>query len=740
MLVTPVAGRSAADARLADRRTEAFVERFQQRRQQLIESPGSTAEVLEPPPRKTVVEMPAEPSSRPIDFLPPPPVAEKQPSVRYPDAVEIPSPKTDFVVREPERLREPAVIEGADPIRDTEYRDTEYMAADGSLRRQRPNVGEASVSKGPQTVVPPEQLGSSDFTPIVPRQIPPPRSPAASPVGTGTAPSAQPAPSRVASPVATLPSGGGSSAGSPTTVSGSARRPAPEVSTSIPPAATRTSDPSAGFAEASVIPPPLKPAPSVRATADGVPSPQMSTRQVPTPPVVISAQSNLACDIDGPATFNVGEPLDFTVAVRNHSDKAVDNVYLEFILPEGAEITRTSPELTVGRQAWQLGRLEAGAQARCRVQFKCNQPIDSVFQTWIYSPAVQRTTLAALSPDIQVQIGGGTQLKPGGESKLAVTITNRGRGRAEEITITPTLSHVLRDRRTQRGAIDIGSLSTGETRTIEIPVEVVSSGTAVAEVFLQAAGGVEMQTTHKVEVQAPKLRVSTRGPATQNLRDIEVYAAEITNEGNASLEWVTVIAALDEGLTLVDAEAGARLDSSMRLLGWEIRELKPGENMVLRWWAVGQRPGAVRQRLFVEADGGVRAESMLDTQVESRTAVGIEVLDLEDPAVIDGEVTYQLRVFNHGAEAAENLVLVVDLPQAFEAIRLDGQSERESNGQRVVFAPITRLDPGQAHVWQVRGVPRALGWHRVKLTLTQGKNGPVLSETAVETQVMRDDR
>ncbi|HEY1065396.1 MAG TPA: hypothetical protein VGE52_04780 [Pirellulales bacterium] len=444
--------------------------------------------------------------------------------------------------------------------------------------------------------------------------------------------------------------------------------------------------------------------------------------------------AQLTIERQGPAELSIGEPADYKLTVRNTGTTPVEHVHLEVLLPSKSYAL---PEQGGRRErlAWKLGTIRPGSSVTVPVSFLCREAGEAKLETWLFSPSIEQSAIRVVEPTLLVELAPSEELKVGQSAALKVVVKNTGKGVARDVKLTLELPDTLRQVRENTGPTAIGELASGESMRLEIPVHVVAPGPASARTTVSAAGGVELSSQHPVDVLAPKIKLSTTGVAVQNIGEIEMYAAEIVNDGTQPLEWVTVVTTLDRGLLLVDAEAGAEIDPGMRLLGWEINNLAPGASKTLRWWAVAQRPGEGRQQVFVEADGNVKADTTILTDLRLAAAVGLQVSERDAATTIGQEVIYQVRLFNHSEVIGEDLVLSCELPPGLEPVRAASGGERTWTGRTATFGPLAPLAPGEHRVFQVRARAEKAGWHTLRLVLSQGRGGPLVAEAAEETLV-----
>ena len=88
-------------------------------------------------------------------------------------------------------------------------------------------------------------------------------------------------------------------------------------------------------------------------------------------------------------------------------------------------------------------------------------------------------------------------------------------------------------------------------------------------------------------------------------------------------------------------------------------------------------------------------------------AILLELVDVEDPVPVGGEVVYEIRVTNQGTAALTNVRPVGTVPDLQEYVSSTGATPaRLEEGGRLVMDPVATLEPQATAAWRV--VTRAL--------------------------------
>ncbi len=214
----------------------------------------------------------------------------------------------------------------------------------------------------------------------------------------------------------------------------------------------------------------------------------------------------------------------------------------------------------------------------------------------------------------------------------------------------------------------IGRLEPGESRTVTLTAEATDIGSleACADVTYDL---LPPEVCLTVSAVRPMLEVAKIGPERVLLCDDIVYRILVTNTGNGPARNVRVLDPLSEGLTTADGQPQAR---------FMIDQLDPGQSREFTVTAQADRTGEYTNRVQVQADGNLTAESAL-----VRTTVHQPVLEIAkrgpQAAYIGSAITYSLMVRNTGDAPARDAVLIEQLPGGASLVEASGNPDRSGN-------------------------------------------------------------
>src|SRR5205085_7312784 len=107
---------------------------------------------------------------------------------------------------------------------------------------------------------------------------------------------------------------------------------------------------------------------------------------------------------------------------------------------------------------------------------------------------------------------------------------------------------------------------------------------------------------------------------------------------------------------------------------------------------------------------------------------------------VGGKAVYTVRVVNQGTLAARQVVVAAVLPPPYFLPRFGtGPTIGQVQGERVEFAPLAQVEPGQTVVYRIEAEARQAGDGRLRVELRSDTSpAPVVSEEA--TRIVEPSR
>ncbi len=424
-------------------------------------------------------------------------------------------------------------------------------------------------------------------------------------------------------------------------------------------------------------------------------------------PMVAPGASTAPCVViekRGPETITIGQALIYEITVRNVGQVAVYNVRAEDELPAGTKFVSSEPsaETINDRLGWNLGNLEANTDRKIRVELMPGSDGEFRANAIVSFCAVASMRTQIVRPKLSVALSGPDQVQFGDTMPLQIQVSNPGTGTAHNVTLRVKLPAGLSHPSGTHIEGDIGTLAPGESKSIPLNVTSSAGGNQIAEVAATGDGGLESSSKTQVLVQQPMLRLRRTGPAKVMYRGEVSEEYEISNPGNAPAANVTVTQALPVGLDFVGASDGAIFDPVGRAVTWRLGPHAPGAIRTVVLKSKANAVGDLVTHAVAVADRGVEAKADGSVAVEGVPALRLEVADLEDPVTVDGELMYEIRVFNQGSCPCTGIRITCEIPDGLTALEATGPTSGRIQDKKVVFEPLLKLATKADAVFRVK--------------------------------------
>jgi uncharacterized repeat protein (TIGR01451 family) len=499
----------------------------------------------------------------------------------------------------------------------------------------------------------------------------------------------------------------------------SIRQPAP-----ISAAASQPFDPSPQYAPAQTVDPIVAPEEFMRSVGTPLQSPieeSLLAEGKPGSPQLEGVQTlSVSVEKTGPEEIQVEIPATFQVKVQNVGNSRAHAVTLTDRIPDGTEFMGAEPtprEGPGGVLVWELGELAPGEERIINLELlpKAEGEIGSVAQVSFQALASVRSTCT--KPKLEIKHTAPTQVLIGEDVVFAIRISNPGSGAATGVVIDEDVPTGLIHAAGSALESEIGTLEPGEVRQMELLLKADSPGLVQNKIRVRGNGNLFDDHVVNVEVVAPQLQVQIDGPTQRYLERPVTYDIAFHNPGTAPAKNLNLVTRLPKGLEFVSANNKGRYDARSHAVQWSLIELPAGEKGAVQLTGLPLETGAQLLRLEANADGNLTGDAELTTQVAALTELEFSVSDVQDPIEINSETTYEIRVVNNGAKAAQNIEVFVKLPREITAITADGATRAKVEPHQVIMEPIRELAPRADAVYRIKVRGLAEGDHIVEVFL-----------------------
>ncbi len=437
-----------------------------------------------------------------------------------------------------------------------------------------------------------------------------------------------------------------------------------------------------------------------------------------------------------PASVSPGETVTCRIRAYNHSPVAVYQVELRCRLNAGVELVGSEPqaEQQESQLVWRFAQLSPGEVRgfTLRLRPSVAGPIRVCARIrYEHGVCVETTVRPGAEPPgqaiLELHKEGPTQIVLDQSVGVRLVIHNRGSAPAEEVVAVDELPEGLEHADGgRRLTFFLGRIAPGQQRVVQYWLVARRPGNWTNRATVRARGGIEAFASQTISVIEPKLAVQVNAPAQAFSGTTLPVSIRVTNSGTVTLNRVAVEYRIPGGSTVLESRpAGAVATNVVR---WTIQQLLPQETVSFTVQVRPMQAGTVEHAVTAIA-GTTVARARATTQVLGATGLLLVVVDTDDPVLVGQDTRYHLIVRNQGSAAATNIRLRVVVPEEFAITRVQGPSDHQRDGQKLLFEPL-HLPPNTDRIYRiyVRALKPGVVRLRVEMTADQLPAGPVRAE------------
>lgn len=459
----------------------------------------------------------------------------------------------------------------------------------------------------------------------------------------------------------------------------------------------------------------------------------------------------LALEKRGPREIQVGKTARFEILVRNVGSATANDVVLRDSVPFGTALVATTPPASPthasGGQGdasapasdlvWQLGALPPGGQARVALDVMPLQEGDVGSVASVSFRADASVRARATRPALEIVAEAPLPVLVGLESRLTITISNPGSGIATGVVLEGLLPEGLTHQAGHELEFDVGALSPGESRTIDLVLATTGPGVHALRLTARADGQIEVSETVKIAVTAPTLELAVQMPSRRYLQRPATCVLSMTNAGTAPAVGVELVAQLPPGMKFIRAtNAGYYEERTHRVL-WNLEELPAAETGQVEVVVMPIALGPQKVVAAARTTAGLSDQIGHTVEVEGLAALAFEVADSEDPIEVGGVSEYVIRVANQGTKPASGVRVSATLLGDMEPVDARGPSPHRVDNLTISFEPLAKLAPSEEATYRIRVRGRREGDQRVQVQLTSDDQPAPITKEEV-TRVYAD--
>ena len=493
---------------------------------------------------------------------------------------------------------------------------------------------------------------------------------------------------------------------------------------------------------------PATPAPAPGRTTPVVPQdvpprPEAPARAAPAtatePPATPGRHENAAVTLDwvGPPTVQAGQANEFTLVVKNTCPIAVHKVVVNVRAAPGMTVTGGKSDATNDGDIlrWQLGSLLPSQEKSLPMQIVVRNKGDVSPQASVSYEGSSSVTLRirAHEPKLTLKtVAPPTKIMVGDTATFVLTVHNAGDGPANQVKVSALLSEGLEHARGRRVDFELGNLSAGESRTVQLVATAKAGGVQRCETLALAQGDVKAQEQSTVNVLTPLLDVQLSGPAVRYRDRKANYAVRVVNKGEVPAGNVTLRQVLPTGFKFISASDGGLYNSATQSVSWFLGEMAPQQKRDVEVELIATHAGDQKHRVMASTERGlnkVEVERELVTRVEELSALLLETADADDPIEVGKDTTYEVLVTNAGSKVETDIKVICTVPDKMELKAVQAPCRYHIEGRVIIFEPLPKLAPKSDACYQFRVRAVTAGDVRFKAQVTSSTSTDPMIKT-----------
>jgi uncharacterized repeat protein (TIGR01451 family) len=294
-------------------------------------------------------------------------------------------------------------------------------------------------------------------------------------------------------------------------------------------------------------------------------------------------------------------------------------------------------------------------------------------------------------PKLDVVKQGPPSVELGEIATWTVTVTNSGSAAASNVVVTDTLPAAFEA--TTKLRQEIGTLSSGESRTVEYSAKAIQQGEFRNQAVATYTGGpaVAGESSVPISVVQSGIRVRKSGPTEAYVFKPVVFEITVENTGDTDLQNVRITDILPEGSSVADNGRGR---VSGDAIGWMIPTLPAGASQLITTEIAATRKGSSTNTVKVVTANGLEVSDALTTNWLAVPGVTVSITDSKDPVRVREATLYTIQVRNQGEFEPVSGTITVTFNDSIKPTAVAGDAQGTINGQTVTF-PRTTLEPGK---------------------------------------------
>jgi len=396
-----------------------------------------------------------------------------------------------------------------------------------------------------------------------------------------------------------------------------------------------------------------------------------------------------------PKEASIGEPLVYSIVVRNVGGSPAHHVTVEDRIPRGSRLEGTIPQavLTSGKLTWDLGTMTPNQEQTIQLKVVPIEPGDIGSVATVSFQASVATSIRVTAPELQIAMNGPAEVIIGDQVSYKFVVSNTGKGAARDVYLRAIIPEALKHPGGKDIEFPIGQLPAGGTREIELSMAADDIGIVTPQALLTIDGQVKADTKADLRIIESRIQVTRTGPEKRFIDRPGTYVTRVTNQSNQLLKNIVVTEAIPTGVVLGENPIEGVWDANRRTISWKITELQPNQSRDLKSILKPTTTGSHAGKLIVHDGHGKQSELATKMDVRGFSDLKVDVARDLAPVAVGEQLSFRMTVRNSGNASANTVQTAFEIPSQFQFVSAKGPVAHRYDVQQnvVTFAALDEI-------------------------------------------------
>ncbi len=420
-----------------------------------------------------------------------------------------------------------------------------------------------------------------------------------------------------------------------------------------------------------------------------------------------------------PQEVRLNTPFTYIIRVTNLTEMMLTEITITETISKDFEFKASEPAAKAEEDTliWEIDSLGPRASKSIKISGVATSSRPLEHCTAITHTARNCAVVKVVEPALELVRTAPTEALLCEPIPVEFVVTNTGTGVAQNVQIVDTLPAGLQTTDGKgKVVLEAGTLAAGESRRFSIKLRATKTGAYVNKAVATSAAGLSTESEPSmINVRQPVLVLAKSGAKRQYLGRSVTYELTIANKGDGPAQNTVIEDTIPPGVTNVEATAGAQFAGNKLI--WELGTIEPNASKNVRVSYTPTREGELMASATATAYCAEPVSDSIRTAITGIAAARLEVVELEEPVEIGGNVTYVITVTNEGSAPDTNIRVSAVLDDKVQYMSSAGATAGSVLGKTISFAPLRTLEPKGKVIWRivVKGV--VAGDVRLKVTM-----------------------